>query len=275
MKSFKLIFISIVFSVLEVHGGEVQEIMPVPPQNYTRKRITMKIVGGSPAREHQFPWQASVTSCSGQSCSTCGGSLISRRYILTAAHCTAGLSEFQIGLGTNKRNKPTVNLISKVKIEHPKYHARWLINDVSIIKLPRAVRLNKGVQIIPLARKNETFNNRYATASGYGKTSSLSSVSDQLNYVDMRIISNTECKKTYGLSVQDSTLCAVGKNRASQNVCQGDSGGPLVVKEGNSFVQVGVVSFVAKAGCEYGFPSGYARVSSFYPWIIRTASRLL
>ena len=48
---------------------------------------------------------------------------------------------------------------------------------------------------------------------------------------------------------------------------QGDSGGALVVQNGGSYTQIGVVSFVSSAGCASGYPSGYARVSSFRSWI--------
>lgn len=94
--------------------------------------------------------------------------------------------------------------------------------------------------------------------------------SQTLNFVDMRLISNDECKRTFSpLLIQDTTLCAVGKVSTRQNVCQGDSGGPLVNKQGSEYVQVGVVSFVSVKGCDIGHPSGYARVSEFKTWISR------
>jgi Trypsin len=36
---------------------------------------------------------------------------------------------------------------------------------------------------------------------------------------------------------------------------------------------VGVVSFVALAGCQLDYPTGYARVTSFYPWIVGNMNR--
>jgi len=48
---------------------------------------------------------------------------------------------------------------------------------------------------------------------------------------------------------------------------QGDSGGALVVPSSGGFTQIGVVSFVSSAGCASGYPSGYARVTSFVDWI--------
>jgi secreted trypsin-like serine protease len=48
---------------------------------------------------------------------------------------------------------------------------------------------------------------------------------------------------------------------------QGDSGGALVLNNGDSYLQIGVVSFVSSLGCASGYPSGYARVTSFLDWI--------
>lgn len=49
----------------------------------------------------------------------------------------------------------------------------------------------------------------------------------------------------------------------------GDSGGPLTVIRKEENVLIGVVSFGALAGCELGYPSGYARTTYFMPWIQR------
>jgi len=50
-------------------------------------------------------------------------------------------------------------------------------------------------------------------------------------------------------------------------VLQGDSGGALAVQVSGVWTQIGVVSFGAAAGCQRGFPVGFARVSSFLTWI--------
>lgn len=50
-----------------------------------------KIVGGQKATRGQFPYQIGMYLYKqDQSGSKCGGSLISRQWIVTAAHCTLG-----------------------------------------------------------------------------------------------------------------------------------------------------------------------------------------
>jgi len=70
------------------------------------------------------------------------------------------------------------------------------------------------------------------------------------------------------LSVTNLTLT----NRVTfQVICfvlQGDSGGALALQESDGvWTEVGVVSFGSSAGCQRGFPVGFARVTSFLPWI--------
>ena len=67
------------------------------------------------------------------------------------------------------------------------------------------------------------------------------------------------------------TILTLTNRVTFQYICldlQGDSGGALVIQEIDGvFTQVGVVSFVAAAGCQLGFPAGFARVTSFLNWI--------
>lgn len=164
-------FTLLVISVVSANDNATQEVIPVPPHNYTKLPLSVKIVGGSTARDHQFPWQASLTSCVPQGapgvyvCFVCGGSLISSRYVLTAAHCVNGLSLFDIGLGSNLRDKPAVKVTSQEKIVHPDV-------DIALIKLPYSVSLNNDVQKIEIAKADiGGLDGREALASGYGRMS--------------------------------------------------------------------------------------------------------
>lgn len=83
----------------------------------------------------------------------------------------------------------------------------------------------------------------------------------------MQIIPNSECLKSFARAfIKPTVLCAIGAADGNPTVCSGDSGGPLVVKEGNSYVQVGIISFTFK-DCVTGKPSGYTRVSAYREWI--------
>lgn len=143
---------------------------------------------------------------------------------------------------------------------------------MALIKLPRTIGLGPSINTIRLPRSSQqsaTFVGVRSTVSGFGATSSNSGVSQILRYVDMRVISNSQCAQTYGNSaIVNHVVCGLGwTNSNNQGHCGGDSGGPLVIQEGNDRTLVGVVSFAATAGCDRGYPSGYMRPGHFLSWI--------
>ena len=101
--------------------------------------------------------------------------------------------------------------------------------------------------------------------SGWGRTSDGSTAtSAQLRSVQNNVITNAVCAQTFGGTIIASTLCI--STAGGRGTCNGDSGGPLTVPRAgvsNGRLQIGVVSFGAAAGCQRGFPAGFARVTSF------------
>lgn len=61
-------------------------------------------------------------------------------------------------------------------------------------------------------------------------------------------------------------LCVLISSNKMFLVLQGDSGGPLVTKQGDRWIQAGIVSFTVDCAKSY-FPSVYARVSQYNDWI--------
>lgn len=157
----------------QLEGDNYVNATFVPQKRYTKMPFGIRVVGGEPAADHQFPWQATITSCSQNSCAICGGSLISPSFVLTAAHCTDGITTFTIGLGSTSLYKPVVQVQSKSKIQHPNFNKRYLQNDVALIKLPEPVLLSESIRAVGLAGSNSgDFTGTDAIASGFGVTSS-------------------------------------------------------------------------------------------------------
>jgi len=84
------------------------------------------------------------------------------------------------------------------------------------------------------------------------------------------IVSYQVCETKYlrarkPIELTENMLCA-GYMEGGKDTCQGDSGGPLVCKQGDTWLQYGVVSF--GEGCALpNFPGVYADVVHFLPWI--------
>ena len=92
------------------------------------------------------------------------------------------------------------------------------------------------------------------------------SAPNDLQYVRVPAISNSQCNAAYGGFITDSMLCAGYPNVGGKDACQGDSGGPYVCNDNGKAVIAGVVSW--GNGCAHAdFPGVYARVTIVLNWI--------
>ena len=76
------------------------------------QRPSSRIVGGEEATPHSWPWQISLRRKSkyGKFFHTCGGSLISPRWVVTAAHCVTSprpdvnihINDYRVFLGESR-----------------------------------------------------------------------------------------------------------------------------------------------------------------------------
>lgn len=152
---FKLLLFAYLFVLLGNKSGEATKVLS--------KRAL--------AGDHQFPWHASIMSCTRQACQFCGGSLISTRHVLTAAHCTKQSSQFEISLGSNYYFQPTLKVKANQKIQHPDHDPSVWGNDIAIIILPNDVPLSRNIQTIELASdKSGDLEKISAELTGFGRT---------------------------------------------------------------------------------------------------------
>jgi secreted trypsin-like serine protease len=231
-----------------------------------------RIIGGYEAVEDRYSYAVSLQGPLGH---FCGGSLIARDVILTAAHCQ-GMAQSAV-LGRHDLDEYFDGEVFAIRAElpHPEYNEILHNNDFMLIFLEGhstaedivPVRLNSDPSV-PAAGRD-------VTVVGWGDTdiSEVEDMSDVLMKVVVSVVPNDECDAvegsgyTYRGQITKSMLCAWADGRDS---CQGDSGGALVIRggSGRSDVQVGIVSW--GAGCAFKrFPGIYARVSQAYHWIQR------
>lgn len=238
-----------------------------------------RIVGGAEVVPNSLPWQVGLLIDSQE---FCGGTLISDKFVLTAAHCVEGAGTIEVMLGAHNiysdssEEHGRIELQTKEYIIHPNWAPRYMRNDVALVKLPSHVTFTETIQPIRLAPPKE-----YEHAgdklhvSGWGKTSDSSDdISPTLRQVGVVGITNSECIQAYGVAqITSSTICT--STDGVRGSCHSDSGGPLSVVENGNFIQVGVVSFGSADGCEGGYPIAFARLSSFTEWISTVAGILL
>merc|ERR1711997_43562 len=242
--------------------------IPLPPMG---NGIGGRIVGGQDADEGEYQWQVSWRRCEGDGgCHSCGGSILSQDWVLSAGHCCYGLDGGQIAAGINDRfDDANAHLTGFTKFLHPDYNPGNTNNDVCLLKVSNAFNFtNKRLAPIELNR-NEDWAGSSFTVTGWGTlTSGSSSLPTMLQEVQVPYVGALTCKVEYfPYSITDGMICAGERGKDS---CQGDSGGPMVhFDDSGKASLVGVVSWGIGCG-GWLKPGVYARVSHYADWIEET-----
>ncbi|XP_053608775.1 brachyurin-like [Plodia interpunctella] len=238
-----------------------------------------RIIGGAVAPTNAYPFLAgliiSFVNIAGQS--ACGSSVLSASRLVTAAHCwfdgTRQASHYTVVFGSQFLFYGGTRVVTSTVVMHPQWTPSTLHNDIAIIYLPTPVQFTANIQPIFLPTwdmLNDQFAGQWAITAGYGITSdqeSSISLDASIRHVSLQVISVAQCQRVYGIYAQASTICTNGAGGVG--ICGGDSGGPLLVNRNGINYLVGVSSFAAKNACQQGHPSGFARVTSFYNFIMQ------
>jgi secreted trypsin-like serine protease len=236
------------------------------------------IVGGEDATRTEYSgFMASLqdVDANGSWEHFCGGSVISPREILTAAHCVeelpatgedgAPIPDRRVVVGASVvpdgRPGDRVQTAGILEVDvHPDYAGH---HDAAVLHLDRDLQ---GVTPVSLPAKGTDgllAPGSLATVVGWGKTSEYGSPSATLKKVSVPILSADECEIAHpGAFVRDVEMCAGVTGKDS---CQGDSGGPLFREIGTGsnrkVFQIGIVSW--GVGCAAtGAPGVYAYTGS-------------
>ncbi|XP_059045913.1 uncharacterized protein LOC131841610 [Achroia grisella] len=263
--------------------------LPQPPDCGISNASFSRVIGGVDAHLGDFPWMALLGYKPKRGPGArwlCGGTLISSKHVLTAAHCIHLHEDdlFLVRLGEldlareDDGATPTDVLIKKA-IKHEEYSPKAYTNDIGILVLEKDVKFTALIRPICLPATDElrarNFENYNPIITGWGATEFRGPSATHLQALQLPVVSTEFCAQAYSQykaqKIDDRVLCAGFKN-GGKDACQGDSGGPLMqpiwdpTDYTTYFYQIGVVSYGKKCA-EAGFPGVYSRVTHFIPWL--------
>jgi trypsin len=232
-----------------------------------------RIVGGVVTPISEVPWQVALLRNNGTDDFTalfCGGSIISERWILTAAHCVPNMqpSGLKVLTGQSRLSRSAVSAgfsVSRIII-HPDYNASTWRSDIALLELSTPIPFDSTRRAIALPEGAMPSEGTSVKISGYGRIQFGGSRPDSLLSAQVSLVSDQTCLQRYSNFIDQVMFCA-GHPNFETDSCQGDSGGPLAVFDAQTGWRIlGVTSF--GRGCaEYFYPGVYAKVQYFKDWI--------
>lgn len=237
-----------------------------------------RIINGHLAKPGAWPWQVSVQLTNpklGFIGHWCGGTLVDKDWVVTAAHCVQNkivnvlgggiwnvvLGDYDRGTETGSERSMVINDI----VVHPNFTEYQ--NDIALLRLPESVE-----DLTPICIPDpQPFIGLVCMATGWGQTVENGTLENKLHQAALRIVSWRSCadmyRIKYGIKIKDGHICAGTPPLGGTGTCVGDSGGPLQcnLKDGLWYM-VGLTSF--GSGCaKPGFPDVFVRVSQFKSWM--------
>lgn len=271
--------------------GSYKESAVDVKQEYLEKKKqdcldSTKVVGGEDAEANAWPWQVYLSICGTffglMECNVCGGSLVSNKWIVTAAHCVPYQPRGRILVGAhdlNDKNYMSYALGNMVKHYMWNYPGKFQ-NDIALTSAAdgEVMTIDWSVSTpVCLPHPNSCFETGMScVVTGWGLTAERGKLADTLQVVGVRLMAQEQCKQYEGYGeIADTMLCA-GFEGGSHDACSGDSGGPLVCRMSQgaargAWVLHGVVSW--GYGCARpSSPGIYTRVVDYLDWIKDTTS---
>ncbi|XP_059151147.1 fibrinolytic enzyme, isozyme C-like [Physella acuta] len=245
------------------------------------KERSTRIVNGNEASTGAYPYQVSFqVEYLGHWYHICGGTIVTRNKIVTAAHCAVAYPQFpwRVELGTVVINDVTNPNRQAIDVASYEIHEGYtpldnLPNDIAILTLASKARITRFVQPALLPSNRDQFVDQPCVITGFGYVNATSGASPVLRETTTRAMSNDACNAHYRAVAEDRAyvldgqICVLDLNRPvghRPGACYGDSGGPAMCGRHFKFF-AGIASWLVS--CDGEHPVTYTRVSYYLDWI--------
>jgi secreted trypsin-like serine protease len=246
-----------------------------------------RIVGGSQTTIDRYPWQAAVVfspakrSGNAHDRQFCGGSVITTRIVITAAHCVYNIDPDCLshpvqcaisdpgGDGTAKLDPNDVDVVvgrttlsggggAEIGVQSVTYRSNYNPNynnagvpqnDVGYLVLSGATSQPR-IQIAGADEGALWDPGSPVEISGWGSTQEGGGTVDTLRSANVQIIPDSTCASgsVYGGDFDPNTMVCAGYLSGGVDTCAGDSGGPLEASFGIGYRLVGITGWGVGCG---------------------------
>uniref|UniRef100_A0A8C5L3R9 Serine protease 22 n=1 Tax=Jaculus jaculus TaxID=51337 RepID=A0A8C5L3R9_JACJA len=250
--------------------------IPVSP-DCGRPQQLNRVVGGEDSLDGQWPWVVSIRK---NGTHHCAGSLLTSRWVVTAAHCFKGYpSLFSVLLGAWQLGNPgsrSRQVGIAWALPHPRYS--WMEGaraDIALVRLEHPIQYSE--RILPICLPDSSVRlppNTNCWIAGWGSVHDgvPLALPQTLQKLKVPIIDSEVCSRLYWRgagqeAITEDMLCA-GYLEGERDACLGDSGGPLMCQVDGAWLLVGIISW--GEGCaERNRPGVYTSLLAHRSWVQR------
>ncbi|XP_037817369.1 lectizyme-like [Lucilia sericata] len=231
------------------------------------------VIKGHDAVPHSAPYIVSLSRTTNHS-HICGGTIIAKDWVLTAAHCISNPVGMGVVAGLHERlnidNKTQSREVDWGKV-HEKYTGGVGPYDIAILHLSEPLEYNQYVQPASLPAVEEIHSGE-THLYGWGQPKAFVLTGSKiLQTVESEIVEFNACKAALpeDAPIHETNICSDSMQKGI-SACNGDSGGPLVIeREGAPSELIGIVSWGYIPCGLANLPSIYTRVSAYIEWVAK------